>query len=176
MGGRQAGCISLLTLFAAGCTPTAVATSDELVGRLAETLGLPMFSSIHDPGFQESLSRSDLLVSVHGREIVPDRMLNVPPLGGINVHPCLYRYKGANPVARLLQDGNRMASVGVHRMTQKIDEGDVLIEEFVQVEQEETVIEVYNALYPSYAIALTKALKIMQQTLDSERCQKSFFA
>ena len=165
MGGKQAGCIGLLTLYAAGCSPVAVAAFDESVRQLPETLRWPLFSSIHEAGFQELLPKSDILVCVHGREIVPENMLNIPPLGGINVHPCLYGYKGANPVGRLLQEGNSRASVGVHCMVKKVDEGEVLVEEFVQVEEERTVIEVYNALYPYYGVALAKALRIMQKRL-----------
>lgn len=163
MGGKQAGCLGLITLYAAGCSPTAVVAYDESVGQLAETLSLPVFSSIRNPEFSEALSRSDILVSVHGREIVPKRLLGIPLLGGINAHPCLYRYKGANPVGRLLQEGNSKASVGVHCMTEKVDEGEVLAEEFVQVEGKDTVEAVYNALYPYYAIALLKALTIMRE-------------
>ena len=162
MGGRQAGCIGLLTLYAAGFVPTAVVAYDKLVERLANDLGLPVSPSIRDPGFQDALSRSHILVSVHGLEIVPDKMLNKAPLGGINAHPCLYRYKGLAPVRQLIEDGNPRASVGVHCMTAKVDMGEVLAEEFVMVEGKETVESVYNELYPIYTTVLLKALKIMQ--------------
>ena len=168
MGGRQAGCIGLLTLYAACWRPSGVVAYDDSVKHLAETLGLELFPSIRNAQFQECLSRSDLLVSVHGREIVPNKLLSIPPLGAINVHPCLYQYKGANPVARLLQDGNPKASVGVHRMTDTVDEGEVLAEEFVQVDGKNSAEEVYNALYPHYATTILKALIIMGQDLESQ--------
>ena len=50
-------------------------------------------------------------------------------------------------------------------MTDKVDEGEVLVEEFVEVEGKETVDGVYNALYPYYTTALIKALKILQGRL-----------
>lgn len=40
------------------------------------------------------------------------------------------------------------ASVGVHLMTPQVDEGPVLVEEFVDVTGLETVEAVYNRLYP----------------------------
>lgn len=163
MGNRQAGCIGLLTLYAAGITPIGVVAYDDSVRQLATTLGLQVSSSVHDPDFLKALSNSKLLVSVHGRQIVPNALLDMPALGGINVHPCLYAYKGADPVGRLLADGNTKASVGVHRMTDALDEGEVLIEEFIMVDGKETVLDIYNSLYPIYATALFKALKIMQQ-------------
>lgn len=167
MGGKQAGCIGLLALGAGGYAPKAVVAYDQLVKSLAESLNIAVFPSIGESGFKEALSAADILVSVHGREIVPKNVLETPPLGGINVHPCLYSYKGANPVGRLLQDGNSTASVGVHRMTERVDEGEVLVEEFIQVADKKTVDEVYNALYPFYATMLLKALKIMGQRLEA---------
>ena len=158
MGGKQAGCIGLLSVYAAGCRPTVVAAYDESVARVAEALSVPVVSSIQDDGFEVATSESDVIICVHGSEIVPHRLLDIPPLGGINVHPCLYRYKGVNPIGRLLEDRNPVASVGVHRMTGRIDEGEVLIEEFVDVNDKRSIEEVYNALYPHYAVALLKAL------------------
>lgn len=165
LGGAQAGCIGLLTLLAAGCKVSGIVAYDTIVERLATVLGLPTFSSVKQPELEALLCRSDLLVSVHGKEIVPDRLLELPRLRGINAHPCLYAYKGADPVGRLLRDENTNASVGVHRMTERVDEGEVLVEEFVDVTGKHSVAEVYNALYPFYALALLKALA----TLDTSR-------
>ena len=165
MGGKQAGCLGVLTVYAAGHRVTAIVGYDEVVERLAGALFLPSYSSIRDSGFQDSLAHSDVLLSVHGREIVPNKLLAVPPLGGVNVHPCLYRYKGADPIGRFLRDGISKASVGIHCMTDKVDEGEVLVEEFVEVEGKKTVDEVYNALYPFYTMALIKGLNILQGRL-----------
>lgn len=160
-GGKQAGCIGLLTVVAAGFNIKVVIAYDNIVAGLAAELGLPVLTSIKKPELEQYLINSDLLVSVHSPEIVPDRLLNRLRFGGINVHPCLYRYKGAHPVERLLQDGCTRASVGVHRMTAKVDEGEVLAEEFVDVTGKNIVDEVYNTLYPYYSIVLLKALRIL---------------
>jgi UDP-2,4-diacetamido-2,4,6-trideoxy-beta-L-altropyranose hydrolase len=161
LGGRQAGCVGLLTVIAAGCRIQGVVAYDSTVDTLATRLGLPLFASVKQPELERLLSDSDLLVSVHSREIVPKRLLGLPHFGGINVHPCLYRYKGSNPIGRLLEDGCTQASVGVHRMTESIDEGEVLVEEFVDVSGKRSVEEVYNVLYPFYTSALLKALRIL---------------
>lgn len=162
MGGKQAGCIGLLTMYASGCNVLGVVAYDELVKMLAEQLNIPIFTTINEKGFINALRESDLLVSVHGREIVPKELLEIPRLGCINAHPCLYNYKGANPVERLLKDGNTKASVAVHYMVEKVDAGEVIVEEFVDVEGKKTVGEVYNELYPYYAAALPKALDIIK--------------
>lgn len=162
LGGKQAGCVGLLAAIAAGCRIQGVVVYDSIVENLAISLGVPTFASIKQPEVERLFSESDLLVSVHSREIVPKKLLELPHFGGINVHPCLYRYKGSSPVARLLQDGCTRASVGVHRMTENVDEGEVLAEEFVDVAGKQSVEEVYNVLYPFYALALLKALRVLE--------------
>lgn len=161
MGGKQAGCIGLLTLLASGHTVKGVIAYDEMLKTLAAELGLPVYATIKKTEVEKLLEDADILVSVHGREIIPEKLFKLPRIGAINTHPCLYRYKGSNPVERLLRDGETNASVGVHRMTAKVDEGEVLVEEFTDVSGKKTVDEVYNALYPFYSLALLKALKII---------------
>ena len=162
LGGKQAGCVGLLTLLAVGSKISGIVAYDSTIEQLARVLNLLRFSSIRQPEVEELLYKSDLLVSVHGREIVPSRLLELPRLGGINAHPCLYAYRGANPVGRLLRDGNTLASVGIHRMTGKVDQGEVLAEEFINVEGKQSVDEVYNVLYTFYALALLKALRVLE--------------
>jgi methionyl-tRNA formyltransferase len=161
MGARQAGCIGLLAALGRGIEIHAVVRHDDYVGELAGSLELQTFASILDSDLEMTLAGSDLLISVHGREVVPPEVLSLPRRGGINVHPCLYAYKGANPVGRLLEDGNPRASVGVHKMTERVDEGELLVEEFVDVGGETTIEGVYNRLYPYYAIALVKAIDVL---------------
>lgn len=151
MGGSQAGCVGLLTLCSIGMKPIRVIPFGDMFSSLACELGIP---NKYVPFF-------DLIVSVHSRSIIPKELLQAIKHGGINVHPCLYAYKGADPVGRLLADGNTRASVGVHRMTDKVDEGEVLVEEFVGVTGCKTRDEVYNKLYPYYSIALIKAMRMI---------------
>ena len=158
MGGKQAGCIGLVTLLAAKCEIVSAVAYDEKTKAVCEELGLQVFSSIHDKGFDKRLHGCDLLVSVHGREIIPSEMLKIPSLGCINVHPCLYQYKGSSPVEKLLRDGNTKASVGVHYMTEDVDSGEVITELFIDVSGKKTVEEVYNTLYPYYILSILKAI------------------
>ena len=92
--------------------------------------------------------------------LMPD-LLRLPKHGAINVHPYLYKYKGANPVKQALRDKNFKASVGAHIMEDKVDEGKVLIEEFIDVSVVNSVEEIYNRLYPSYCSVIFKILNIV---------------
>jgi methionyl-tRNA formyltransferase len=158
MGARQAGIIGLLTLLSKNINIISIVSYDMNLDIVADELRIKRYKSIKDKHFLSDLSNSDLLISVHGREIVTKDILFIPRKGCINVHPCLYKYKGANPVQRLIEDKNPLASVGVHFMTEKVDEGKVIVEEFVNLREVNTVEGIYNILYPYYSIALSKAI------------------
>jgi len=143
IGAKQAGVICLLALKAAGFFISRVIPHDDLVRKVAQELGLPVSDDM--------TFTNEFIVNCHGRKIIKHPF-------GINVHPCLYGYKGANPVQRLIRDGNTTASVGVHVMTDTVDEGQIIYEEYVDVTGLNTEVEIYNKLYPYYAIALLRAL------------------
>jgi methionyl-tRNA formyltransferase len=159
MGGNQAGVIGLLTLLSLKIDILACVYYSEDVKLLCKKLKLQVNSSIKENYYNKCLKKSDILVSVHGREIVTSNLLSLPRLGAINVHPYLYKYKGKDPVKRALKDKNYKASVGVHKMTEKIDEGKVIIEKFINVDNAKSENEIYNILYPYYSVVLIDAIK-----------------
>ncbi len=161
-GGKQAGAICLLTILARYDEVLCVIPQDEIVESIAKELNLNIYrtntiNSEESEKYFRDLG-TDLLVCVHGRQIIKSNILSIPKKGCINVHPCLYKYKGANPIERLLADKETKASVGVHFMTEKVDAGEVIEEVFEDVGGCTTIVEVYNDLYPIYPIALNRAL------------------
>ena len=165
MGGRQPAVIGLLTALAKGNDIiAAVSYSDELK-TILDYFDIPAYKTIRDKNFVKSLSNADLLLSVHGREIVKQDLLELPRFKPVNIHPFLYKYKGANPVGRALRDGETKASVGAHIMQERVDEGPVLVEEFVDISGANSILEIYNRLYPHYALVISKALDIISDKL-----------
>ena len=161
-GGKQAGIIGLLTILACGHRViSAVSYSDNLT-RLLNILNITNYSHIGDERFIADLRGAQLLINTHGREIFPNDMLRLP-WQNFNLHPNLYDYKGARSVERGLKDGREKASVGSHVMTDKVDCGEVLFEEFIDVRDCKTVIEIYNKIYPLYASVMIKTLKFYQE-------------
>lgn len=122
--------------------------------------GAKVFDSIgqmevwHTPYIKEE---SRILLSVHGRKIVLDKTLKRYGYC-VNVHPFYNKYKGKSPVKRAIADHYTEADVTAHRMTSKVDEGEILFQEkrniFGKTEQ-----EVYQELYPLYA-------KVIKQTIE----------
>ena len=167
-GARQAGMFSLLTLLAAGedvicLIPERKADKENVVEKIGEAFKLYIFKpeSINSEDSINHLKslKPDLLVCCHGRDILKKDILNIPKFGCINLHPCLYKYKGARPITRLLEDKETKASVAAHYMTEKIDEGETIVEKFVDIACCKTEEEVYNVLYLYYSLALLEALE-----------------
>jgi methionyl-tRNA formyltransferase len=71
--------------------------------------------------------KADLFVVVVYGQILPQKLLDIPPLGAINVHPSLLpKFRGAAPVHRTLQAGETETGVSIQRIVKQLDAGDVV--------------------------------------------------
>ena len=164
MGGRQVGFIGLLALLSVEYGVEVVVCNGRDTGalrELANRFGIPVAETIKDPLVAEVLKGEGLLVSVHGSEIVPASLLGY--WGGINIHP--FPYKGADPIGKLLVSGGTTVVLTAHRITDEVDGGDVLVEREIDITGLETRVEVYNKLYPYYAMVLLEAIEVNESFL-----------
>jgi methionyl-tRNA formyltransferase len=84
----------------------------------------------------------DLLVVAAYGQILSRDVLAVPPLGGINVHASLLpKYRGAAPVAWAIYHGETRTGVTIIKMSVHLDAGDILAQEAIAIEPEETAGE-----------------------------------
>ncbi len=158
-GGKQAGATSLLTLLALRHKILCVIPQDDIVESVARGFGLVIkpTKNINEKKFVSYLKslKADLFICCHGKQIIKRDVFHLFP--AINVHPCLYKYPGAKPIKRLINDKNNKASVAVHVMTEDIDEGEVIVERFQDI-QGNSEEKIYNELYPLYSSTLIRAL------------------
>lgn len=159
LAGQRAGMVSMLAAAAEGHQIVEVVAYDDTVYEVAYRLGWLTRRKLADA----ALLNVDLILCCHGREIVPDAVLARAKHGGVNLHPCLSLYPGADPIGRLLADGRSRASVGAHEMTAVVDGGRLLIEEWVDTPGG-SHDEVYNALYPLYARVTLAALAAVERS------------
>ena len=164
VGNETAGMLGLL--ICKDYVDEVVGYSREFTG-FARSLGFTPFRTIGDIDPAPT-------ICVHGTEIFPEAWLyegEYPPTVKsfpypefkhqcINIHPYLYCYKGKNvhPVTFAIKNRNTKASVGAHYMTDKIDEGPVIIEKFKDIKLG-TAQEVYQQLYPLYVEVISEILK-----------------
>lgn len=70
----------------------------------------------------------DVLVVAAFGQIIPQRMLDIPPFGGINVHGSLLpRWRGAAPMQYALMAGDAESGVTTMQMDAGLDTGDILL-------------------------------------------------
>lgn len=94
-----------------------------------------------EPELEERLRTlsPDVAVVVAYGSILPGRLLEVPPLGFVNLHfSLLPLYRGAAPVQRAVMDGAAVTGVSVMVLTEGMDEGPVLATREVEVRADDT--------------------------------------
>jgi len=113
------------------------------VKRAAERLGLPVWQpeTLKDEAAFERLSKLGVqayVVVAYGK-ILPKRLLDIPPFGGVNVHGSILPfYRGASPISAAIAAGEKETGVTIMRMDEKMDEGPVLATQKLAVNDEDT--------------------------------------
>ncbi len=96
---------------------------------------------------QISALQADLYVVVAFGQILPQKLLDIPPLGCINVHASLLpRYRGAAPIHRCLLNGDLETGVSIQKMVKQLDAGDVIAESKMAIPREMSFGELEQAL------------------------------
>ena len=76
----------------------------------------------------------DLIISVSMNQIVKKSILDIPKYGCINIHCApLPKYQGMSPYVWALANGENASAATIHYMTEGLDEGDIIVQEFVPV-------------------------------------------
>jgi methionyl-tRNA formyltransferase len=99
--------------------------------------------------FRERLEalRTDAIVVVAYGRILPSWMLELPPLGCINLHGSLLpKYRGAAPVQWAVANGDAVTGVTTMRLDEGLDTGEMLLAQEVAIGADETAVEVFRKL------------------------------
>jgi methionyl-tRNA formyltransferase len=113
--------------------------------------GVPVWQppKCSDPQFLADIAevRADLFVVVAFGQILPQKLLSIPPLGCINVHASLLpKYRGAAPIHRAILNGDTQTGIAIQKMVKELDAGDVIAAEDVAIPSEMTFGELEQAL------------------------------
>ncbi|WP_122039871.1 methionyl-tRNA formyltransferase [Asaia bogorensis] len=96
--------------------------------------------------FFESLQADCAIVVAYGL-ILPQRMLDAPRLGCLNIHASLLpRWRGASPIQSAILAGDRRSGVSIMQMDAGLDTGDVLAEAAVDLSLTETASTLHDRL------------------------------
>ena len=120
---------------------------------LALERGIPVFQpeSVNTPEGSAALKawQADLLVVAAYGQILSKDILGTAPRGGINVHASLLpKYRGAAPIAWAIFHGEKETGVSIIRMSTALDAGDILAQQPLRIQPQETAGELEARLAP----------------------------
>ncbi len=127
-------------------------------------LGIPVFQPerIRRPEVVEQLraSKPDAMAIVGYGQIIPHSILDIPPLGVINVHASLLpKYRGAAPIQWAIANGETETGVTTMRIDAGLDTGGMLLKWSTPVGPEETALELGPRLADAGADLLVQTLQ-----------------
>jgi len=89
----------------------------------------------------------DMIIVVAYGQILPQEILDIPPLGCLNVHPSLLpKYRGAAPIQWAILDGEAVTGVTIMRMDAGLDTGDMITQCKTEILPNETSGELFTRL------------------------------
>ncbi len=120
------------------------------VGIFAQSSNLPLLQpgNLRSPDFIDRLKQfdADIFVVVAFR-MLPEVVWAMPGLGTINLHASLLpQYRGAAPVNHVLINGEKTTGVTTFLIDHKIDTGNILMREEVQILPEDNAGDLSNRL------------------------------
>jgi methionyl-tRNA formyltransferase len=114
------------------------------VKQSAEKLGIPIYQPAkikqnEDLRAKLEATRPGAIVVVGYGRIIPPWMLELPPLGNINLHGSLLpKYRGAAPVQWAIAKGETVTGVTTMRIDEGLDTGDILSQQKLAILDEDT--------------------------------------
>jgi methionyl-tRNA formyltransferase len=133
---------------------------------LCENIPVLQPGSLKDPGFTEVLKSYDagIFVVVAYGKLIPRSVFALPPLGTINLHPSLLPlYRGAAPVEWALINGERETGVTVQMINEKLDAGDIVMQERISLDDTITAGGLYDLVMPLGEELVLKSIDLLSR-------------
>ncbi|MBC7189139.1 methionyl-tRNA formyltransferase, partial [Candidatus Aerophobetes bacterium] len=179
MGTSGFGCPSLEKLTESEEVLAVVTQPDKPAGRgkrilpppvklLAEKKNIPVYQpqDIRESSFTEEIARlkPHLIVVVAFGKILPPQIFNIPRIFSINLHPSLLpRLRGPAPIPWAIIRGEPFTGVTVQRITERVDEGEIILQEKIRIEPEDTCGTLTEKLSLLGAEVLLRAIQLIKE-------------
>lgn len=111
----------------------------------------------------------DIVVVVAYGKILPKEILDIPRYGCLNIHASLLpKYRGAAPIQWALLNGEKETGVTIMKLDERLDTGDIILQEKVIVDQEDNALSLSKKLF-------TKAGQLLLAALEQIKSNKVKF-
>jgi len=119
----------------------------------------------------------DLIVSIVAPQIFRKPLLDLPKLGCINMHCALLpKYRGMLPSFWVLAHNEKETGVTIHYMNEKLDDGDIILQERVPIHEKDTFHSLVTRLKTNVApkLLLKAFEKIEKGTVETTENNRKF--
>ena len=146
------------------------------VKELALSKGLPVSQpeKVKNPDFLQQLVdwKPDVIVVTAFGRFLPKAILDLPPMGCVNVHGSLLpAYRGAAPIQWALIHGDTETGITTMLMDEGMDTGDVLLQQTIPIEPEDTALELGARLAQAGGALLVETLTRLAERSVVPRAQ-----
>lgn len=133
----------------------------------AQEHNLPVLQpeKLKDPQFIEQLRSlaPDLIVVVAFR-ILPKEIFTLPKFGAFNLHGSLLpKYRGAAPIQWAIINGDKETGVTTFFLQEKVDTGNMILQEKLAIGENETFGELYARLAALGADAIVRTVEMIER-------------
>lgn len=131
------------------------------VKKFAEEKGIEVFtpSKIKENYEQVLNAKPDMIVTCAYGQIIPKELLEIPKYGCINVHASLLpKLRGGAPIHRAIMEGFKETGITIMHMDEHMDSGDIITQEKVTIEDDDTLETLSEKLKTTGANLLIKTI------------------
>jgi methionyl-tRNA formyltransferase len=136
---------------------------ESAVSRWANENGIDVDKPERDANFQPFLSNVDVLITIGYGIILPKEVFESPRYGSLNLHfSLLPRWRGAAPVQRAIEAGDRVSGVTVFALDEGMDTGPIYTQNRFALDADITSDELFIELAELGAEALLHTLDLIE--------------
>jgi len=140
----------------------------EAMAATAEGSGVALFrpQKMKDAEVQKAYLelRPDLVILAFVTDIIPETLLDIPPLGTICYHPSLLpRHRGASGINWAVIQGDTRTGLTILWVDKGIDTGPILLQKEIDITPKDTTGSLYfNSLFPMGVEAIVEAVDLIK--------------
>ncbi len=129
---------------------------------LAQSMKIPVLQPLKIKECIDELRSfsADLIVTCAYGQMLPQRLLEIPVFGCINVHASLLpKYRGGAPIHKAVIEGESKTGISLMKMAVKMDAGPVFAQREVPIGSDDTTETVHDLLMECAALCIREDLK-----------------
>ncbi len=140
---------------------------------LSENINIYQFNSIRNDGVEVLKTlKPDLMIIISYGQIISKDIIDIPKYKIINIHPSLLpKYRGPSPIISSIINGDYETGVTIMKINEKLDAGEILMQQAVKIEKEETGGELSKKLFEIGSELIIQVMDLIENGKVIEQLQ-----